>query len=288
MRIKDNIISVENPVKRRRPALRYHGGKWLLAKWITGHFPKHRVYVEPFGGAASVLLQKERSYAEIYNELNPEIVSFFKVLRNRRTAMELERLLRLTPFAREEFKEAYQDSANPIENARRLVIRSFMGFGSAAHNSRHATGFRCSSDRSGTTPAQDWANYPDAMQFLVERLQGVCIESTPALDLVRQRDGEDYLFYLDPPYVHSTRQHRQHGNYGHFEMTDQDHCELARVLNGVKGMAILSGYDCPLYRQLYASWKRTEKATYGNSNRGAEPRTEVLWMNQNCWEALNL
>ena len=271
---------------KARPALRYHGGKWLLAKWIISHFPRHRVYVEPYGGAASVLLQKPRSYGEIYNELNPEIVGFFRVLRNPAMARELERLLRLTPFARAEFQAAYEPSDEPIEQARRLVIRSFMGFGSAAHNSRHATGFRCSSDRSGTTPAQDWAHYPDAMEFMVQRLRGVTIESVPALQLIQQRDGADYLTYLDPPYVHETRQHRQHGNYGAYEMTDGDHCELARVLERVKGMVVLSGYDCALYQNLYAGWGRVQKETFGNSNRGAEPRTEVLWLNPKCQEAL--
>lgn len=276
----------QHPVKRR-PALRYHGGKWLLAAWIISHFPPHRVYVESYGGAASVLLQKPRTYAEIYNELNPEIVSYFRVLRQPRKAAELKRLLELTPFAREEFREAYKSTDNDIESARRLVIRSFMGFGSAAHNSRHATGFRCSSERSGTTPAIDWRNFPEALPFLTERLRGVTVESVPAVELIRQRDGVDYLHYVDPPYVHVTRQHRQRGNYGKYEMDDRDHEELSETLHQARGMVVLSGYDSQLYRRLYGNWQRVEKRTFGNSNRGAAPRTEVLWLNAQCALALS-
>lgn len=271
----------------KRPVLRYHGGKWLLSKWIISHFPTHRVYVEPYGGAGSVLIQKPRTYAEIYNDLNGEIVNLFRILRNRRAALELKNLLWLTPFARDEFKQSYEKASDPIESARRLVVRAFMGFGSAAHNSKHATGFRASSDRSGTTPAKDWMNYPEAMDFLIERMRGVCVENVPATDLIRQRDGEDYLFYVDPPYVHATRQHRQHGNYGDFEMSDKEHIKLSQVLHQVKGMVVLSGYESALYRELYGHWPQVIKETYGNSNRGAEPRTEVLWISPKCWQALN-
>lgn len=114
----------------RRPVLRYHGGKWRLAPWICAHFPAHRLYVEPFGGAASVLLRKPRSYGEIYNDLDGEIVNVFRVLRDNGHA--LRAALELTPFAREEFAESYMPHSDPIEQARRTIVRSFQGFGSAA------------------------------------------------------------------------------------------------------------------------------------------------------------
>ena len=138
--------------KCKRPIVRYHGGKWKLAPWIIGHLPPHRVYVEPFGGGASVLLRKPRSYAEVYNDLDGEMVNLFRMARD--NGRELLELLRLTPFARDEFAKAYEQASEPIEQARRTVIRAFMGFGSNAHN--RPTGFRSNSNRSGTTPARDW------------------------------------------------------------------------------------------------------------------------------------
>jgi DNA adenine methylase len=146
-----------------RPALRWHGGKWKLAPWILTHFPRHRTYVEPFGGAASVLLRKARSHAEVYNDLDDWVVNLFQVLRNEAMASRLIAQLRLTPFARSEFetvREIDEAVGDPVECARRLIIRSFMGFGSNAHSGR-TTGFRANTSRLGTTPAEDWANYPD-------------------------------------------------------------------------------------------------------------------------------
>lgn len=132
-----------------RPVLRYFGGKFLLAPWIISNMPKHRVYVEPFGGAASVLMQKPRAHAEIYNDLDDRIVNVFRVFQNKESALELKRLLEMTPFSRKEFELSSEDSLNPIESARRTIIRSFMGFGadSVCEPSR-ATGFRSNSNRS--------------------------------------------------------------------------------------------------------------------------------------------
>lgn len=98
-----------------RPVLRYHGGKWRLAPWIIQHFPPHRTYVEPYGGAASVLMRKPRSYAEVYNDLDGEVCSLFRVLREPASAVELRRLVALTPFARDEFALSYVPSPDPIE-----------------------------------------------------------------------------------------------------------------------------------------------------------------------------
>lgn len=265
-----------------RPVLRYHGGKFLLAPFIISYFPAHRIYVEPYGGAASVLLQKPRSYAEVYNDLDGEIVNVFRVLRDPAQARELSRLLRLTPFARSEFELSYITADDPIERARRTVARSFMGFGSASHNSNHATGFRANSNRSGTTPAHDWAHYPDCLPEIVARLTGVVIEHRPAVEVILQHDSFQTLHYVDPPYVHSVRKERQANNY-RFEMTDDDHRELASVLRSVSGMVVLSGYACGLYDELYHDWQRIDKETYAD---GAEKRIESLWLSPHTAEAL--
>lgn len=259
-----------------RTILRYHGGKFRVSEWIVSHFPAHRVYCEPFMGAASVLMCKAPApHAEIINDLDSHIVSFFRVLRDPAQCRELERRLRLTPFARAEFDGAYQPTEDPVEAARRLVIKSFMGFGSAGLLNRVQTGFRSKTHNSRHSAAHDWATYPDQLALFCARLQGVTIECRPALDVIRQCDGADTLTYADPPYVHSTRS-IQHGScrYRH-EMTDDEHRGLAAVLHGCKGLVAVSGYDCPLYAELYGDWQRFSLITQAD---GARERTECLWL----------
>jgi DNA adenine methylase len=267
--------------KPERPVLRYHGGKWLLADWLISNFPPHRIYVEPFGGAASVLLQKPRSYAEVYNDKWSTVVNVFRVLRDRLQACELERQLRLTPFAREEFDETGDANlskiSDPVELARRTILRSFAGFGSASTNALHSTGFRANSTRSGTTPAHDWANYPNYVSAFTERMQGVIIENRDAMRVICSHDSPQTLHYVDPPYPHSTRNMRR-GNAAYAcELTDSDHRALAEVLHSVKGMVVLSGYDCDLYdSELYGDWHRIERPSFAD---GARKRVEILWLN---------
>lgn len=265
------------PSEVYRPALRWHGGKWLLAPWIISHFPKHQVYVEPFGGAASVLIRKERTYAEIYNDLDGGVVNLFRVLRSER-GLELVNSLKLTPFARDEFRTAYETHEDPVEMARRLIIRSFMGFGSNGHNK--LTGFRANSNRSGTTPAHDWVNYPDSLLALVERMRGVTVENKDAKAVMAQHDGVQTLHYVDPPYVMATR--ADEGDDYAFEMTDEQHVELLTFLRGLRGMVILSGYPCDLYDEMLSDWRRVERDALAD---GAKKRTEVLWVNPAATEA---
>lgn len=259
---------------RARPIVRYHGGKWLLAPWIIGHLPPHRVYVEPFGGGGSVLLRKPRSYAEVYNDLDGEIVNVFRVTRDH--GDELIRALELTAFARDEFELSYEPSVAPIEQARRTIARSFQGFGSAAVCGEKS-GFRSNSNRSGTTPAQDWRNYPAAIVHTIERLRGVVIENRDAREVMQMHDGEDTVHYVDPPYVWDTR---SRGNkyckkgYKH-EMTDSDHETLAEFLRTLRGAVVLSGYRCPLYDRLYEGWYRVDRQAHAD---GARDRVESLWL----------
>lgn len=254
-----------------RPVLRWHGGKWLLAPWILEHFPAHQVYVEPFGGAASVLMRKARSYAEIYNDLDGDVVNLFRVLRSDRAAALVD-AIRLTPFSRTEFTEAYHETADDFERARRLIIRSFQGFGSNGHNK--LTGFRANSNRSGTTPAHDWVNYPDSLAQVVKRLEGVTIESKDAWAVMDQHDAATTLHYVDPPYVMDTRADSG-ADYAH-EMTDEDHVVLLQRLPSLEGMVVLSGYPHSLYDDALSGWRRVEKVALAD---GAKRRTEVLWIN---------
>jgi DNA adenine methylase len=264
--------------KPTRPLLRYHGGKWKLAPWIIGRFPPHRTYCEPFGGAGSVLMRKPVSFAEVYNDVDDRLVNVFRVLRDLAKSEQLRRLLSLTPFARAEFEGAYlEDTDDDVERARRTIIMSFMGFGSDSIGRGYRTGFRGKSNRSNTTPAHDWSNYPAAVRSFHERLTGVVIEQQQAIDVLLKYDEHDTLHYVDPPYVHVTRSASvgRHG-YRH-ELTDEQHRSLAAVLHTLRGMVVLSGYACPLYQELYPDWHRIETATFAD---GAHPRIETLWLNK--------
>jgi DNA adenine methylase len=254
-----------------RPILRYFGGKFKLADWIIEHFPKHKVYTEAFGGAASVLMRKDRCFAEIYNDLDGEVVNVFRVLQAPEKARELERLIYLTPFAREEYELAFQPTDNEVEQARRSIIKTFLSHGSDSLVNK--SGFRVNSNRSGAHPAKDWSNFPKYISEFTERLRGVAIESRDAIEVILQHDSPDTLHYIDPPYVHSTRSTQR--GYLH-EMTDSDHRKLASILNECAGKVVISGYPSLLYEELYSSWYRDERTVLVTGNK---PRLEVLWLN---------
>jgi DNA adenine methylase len=269
--------------------MRYYGGKWRLAPWVISHFPPHRVYVEPFGGAGSVLMQKPRSKGEIYNDLADEVVNVFRVLRDTEKAAELHEMLRLTPYARAELELAFECGDRDVEQARRTIVRSFLGFsGSGTAGTKHTrkgmsrrTGFRSIATRGDTFPAQDWATYADCIPAFVKRLRGVVIEQWPAIDLVRRFDAAHTLFYVDPPYLAETRV--SHETY-HFELTGDQHKELAELLRSAKGMAVVSGYRTELYDALYAGWTRVDLDARTLQN---AVRVESLWLSPTTSAALH-
>jgi len=269
----------------KRPALRYHGGKWILAPWIISHFPEHRTYVEPFGGAASVLLRKQRCYSEVYCELDGEVTNYFQILRDPKTRAKLVEAVQLTPFSRAEFELSCQVSDDALESARRLVVRSFMGFGSTV-TGRWKTGFRSNSNRSGSTPAHDWANLPVALAQIGRRFKGVVIEERDATKCMSEHDSPYTLHYIDPPYPNSTRNKRWAGRAYKHELTDDDHLNLLNFLiDEIEGMVVISGYRCELYNDMLSGWISIEKETFAD---GARERTEVLWLSNNCKKSLPL
>lgn len=218
------------------------------------------------------MLRKPRSYAEVYNDLDGEVVNLFRVARDR--GDELRRALELTPFSRVEFFGSYEPSDDPLEQARRTVARTFMGFGSDAHNKK--SGFRANSNRSGTTPAHDWRNYPYTLGDVIERLRGVVIENRNATAVMHAHDGDETVHYVDPPYVTSTR--GTGGSYRH-EMTDSDHDALAETLHDLRGPVVLSGYRSALYDALYNDWRRVDRHALAD---GARSRIECLWLSPRC------
>lgn len=272
-----------------RPVLRYHGGKFRLAPWILSFFPAHKVYVEPFGGAASVLLQKNRVGAECYNDMDGNVVNLFRILRDRTLSLELQRRVELTPFARQIFDWAYEPVTDDMDGAHKLIVKSFMGHGSDSATRSCRTGFRSKLSEGRVLPSVEYSTWSNAIPVFTQRLRGVVIEHKPAIDVIERMDSPATLIYADPPYCHSTRsalKGRGKGTHGYrHEMEDADHVALASVLRAAKGMVVLSGYPSELYDdELYADWIRHERKHIAD---GGKVRKEVVWINEACAAALD-
>lgn len=253
----------------KRSLFSYYGGKWRLAEWIISHFPEHKKYVEPFGGAASVLLQKPISNKEVYNDTDSELFNLFQVLRDQPKV--LIKKLELTPFSRQEFELSYEKSSNSVEQARRTIVRNFMGFG-PSHNPKEKKGFKAIQQSS---IGKQWKNYPQQIQAITERLRGVVMENKDAFELIKKHDAPDTLFYLDPPYVFTTRYGTTNKEYT-TELNDTEHKRLCKLVKTLKGFVVLSGYDNAIYNTELTTWKKVSTTTHTLS---AVKRTEYLWIN---------
>ncbi len=269
------------------PLLRYHGGKYRLSSWLYGFFPQHRVYVEPFGGAASVLLRKPRSHGEVYNDLDQDIFNLFQVLRDKERAQRLIELCQLTPYSRDEFELAYQVCEEPVERARRTIVRSAMGFGSGAATG-HKTGFRSDASRQYANEAACWRRYPPVLRYVHARLQGVNIENRCALTCMTKNDSLHTLHYVDPPYVPDTRKLNHSGRVYRHEMNMDEHETLLCQLQGLQGMVVLSGYDSTLYNDVLTGWQKHTRQARISAGRGTGIRTECVWLNSQSVEALQV
>lgn len=237
-------------------------------------------------GGGSVLMSKPRCGPEVYNDLDGSVVNVFRVLQDPRKAAKLRRRLALTPFARAEFDRTYEPPVDDVDAACKAIARSHMGHGTDSLTRSCRTGFRSKLSGSRALPSETWARWPDSVPAFVDRLRGVVIEQRHACEVMLRFDLPQTLFYVDPPYVHSSRTSlgergaKTHG-YRH-ELTDADHRELAAVLHGLKGMVMLSGYPSPLYDELYGAWQREECATLADT---AKRRVECLWFNDAAWAA---
>ncbi|MEY5060927.1 MAG: hypothetical protein RIS45_848 [Planctomycetota bacterium] len=258
-----------------RPLVRYLGGKWRIAPWIIEKLPDHRVYVEPFGGAGSVLFRKKRSEVEIYNDLDDEIVNVLATLRI--APDELLRACRLTPYSRREWERAYLPAFEPIERARRAIFRSFAEragdgfFRKGSFRNYHAL---------NNVPAHSWANWPLEAELLADRIRGVIVENRPAYDVIMDYgDKPDALVYCDPPYLAETRGKKsgrtKPDHTYQREMTVADHAHLADTLRRIKGRAVVSGYPSAIYDKLYEGWQTFEREAQAD---GAAKRVEKLWI----------
>lgn len=263
-----------------RPPVPYFGSKQRLAEWIGDLLPSHGHYVEPYAGGLSVLLAKPASRMETVNDLDGDLINFWRVLRDR--TEDLVRVCELTPHARTELTAAWEPTTDDLERARRVWVRLTQGRGGMMRRS----GWRHYSAPGNATfgmPGYLEA-YRDRILPAAERLRGVSLECLPALTMIgKYGDSPDVLLYTDPPYLGTTRGHRN--RYG-AEMRDEtDHRDLATALHGCAAAVILSGYDSPLYGDLYAGWSRYELTTSTGNAAGERTRTEVVWSNRELGSA---
>jgi DNA adenine methylase len=257
----------------------WYGGKFSHLDWLLPLLPDCHHYCEPFAGSGAVLLNRDPSPVETFNDIDGEVVNFFRVLRE-----EKERLIEaigLTPFAREEFAIACEIGPDmpPLERARRFYVRARQVRTGLAQTATIGRWANCkNTSRAGMSGViSRWLGAVEDLPDVAERLLRVQIENRPAIDVIRLYDSPGTLFYCDPPYVHSTRGDSK--AYG-FEMTDSQHAELAGVLNSVQGMVALSNYPAKLLDKLYPApkWHKTvmsERTAHSTKDK----RIEVLWTN---------
>lgn len=262
--------------RKLRPPVKWHGGKHYLARQIVSLFPEHHTYVEPFGGAASVLLNKPPSPVEIYNDLDERITRLFRVLRDQ--GPEFRRRLTLTPYSEREFLDAEDPAEDEIEQARRDFVRwrlSLGGRGVSFSFTLHRVRRQMADVVSGYLSMID-----EYLPLIVERLRPVQILSRPAVDVIQRWDSEKTLIYCDPPYLPSTRQANSRAVYGQ-EMSEDLHREVAECLNSCVGKVVLSGYPSDLYDELFADWWRIDYdiANHAAGGKKKEREQECLWLN---------
>lgn len=268
-----------------KPPTVYYGAKTRLGPWIATLLPPHRTYLEPYAGSLAVLFAKPPSPAEIANDLDGHVVNFFRVLRDQPEA--LIEACTLTPYARQEFvacADLDDLSLDPVERARRWWVRINQSVGV----SRRGSGWASSSTSSGESKATKLVTKVERMRACAQRLRTVHLEHLPALAvLAKYATRPDVAVYCDPPYLASTRckeHHQRPAGYAVESASEQDHRELAQVLHTSPASVLLSGYDSPLYRELYGDWWRLEKtvdvpAANGRGHPMAKA-TEVIWSNR--------
>lgn len=264
--------------RAKRIAFGWYGGKFSHLDWLLPLLPPTTHYCEPFGGSAAVLINREPSPVETYNDLDGEVVNFFRVLREQKEA--LVEAIGLTPFSRHEFEQAISANlvaVSSLERARLFFVRARQvrtGLAQTASVGRWAHCTLTSRAKMAGAVSR-WLGSVEDLPEIAQRLLRVQIEHDTALNVIDRYDTPETLFYCDPPYPHATRGDAKAYKY---EMTDDDHRQLAEKLHTVKGLVALSSYHCDLMDELYSDW-HCYTAPPKTIHSVKQERTEVLWTN---------
>jgi DNA adenine methylase len=268
-RRKHNVTithAVNKPVK---PIMRYPGAKWLKAHWIIEHLPPFRTYVEPYFGSGAVFfsLPEVPEYA-VLNDKSKSVVNLFEMIRTR--GPELCAQIEMTPWARDEYDASFEQTGDPLEDARRFLVRCWQAHGTRLNGK---TGWRNRGSADGGLTYSLWNQVPDRIAAVADKLKYAEIENREALEIIAHySDDEDCLMYVDPPYVLKTRS----GAMYEHEMKDSEHLALLDALDKHVGPVVLSGYAHPLYDERLAHWQRVTMPSLAEKGL---VRTEVLWLN---------
>jgi DNA adenine methylase len=280
----DRAVAEQQPeVKARRArgkriAFGWYGGKFSHLDWLLPLLPEAHHFCEPFAGSAAVLLNRPPAPVETYNDIDGEVVNFFRVLRD--DSASLARQISFTPFAREEFYYAVSKaprSLSDLERARRFFVRARQARTGLAQTATLGRWANCkNTSRSGMSGViSRWLGGIEGLDDIGARLLRVQIENRPAIDVIRLYDSKETLFYCDPPYLHSTR--GDASAYG-FEMDEQQHCDLSAALHRIEAKAAISGYRCDMMDRLYKGWRRFD-ADEKHCHSIKQLQQESVWMN---------
>lgn len=259
-------------MKSRSPLI-WFGGKGKVAHKIIELMPNHKSYVEPFGGAAHVIAQKPPSYHEVYNDIDGNLVNFLMVTRAQEE--EFIQAVETLPYSRqlyERWKNETTDGLNDFDRAIRFFYLNRSGIAGGNNEDRAKTGWRHSVSAS-QNPAKGYQGSVRRINSFAQRMRDVMIEHLDFRSIIEKYDSEITLFYVDPPYI--GREQYYAGGF-----TQQDHRDLADMLNQIKGRAIVSYYDDPLLLEIYPDWERKTFMSLKQSGiRNQSEAEELLLMN---------
>lgn len=266
-----------------RSPLKWHGGKYYLARRIIALMPEHRCYIEPFLGSGSVLLNKTKTEREVAGDLNENLIGFWQCLATRHHQMIP--YIADIPYSDAFFGWAIERCAQSVipesvPDATAFMVRNRMSRGGLGKDFAWSERLRGKRRPGGPVPGElnAWDTIRAELPAIAERIRDVEFHCCDALNLIRENDGPDTLIYCDPPYLHETRTHTK--AYDH-EMTREQHAELLGVLLSCRSKVFLSGYANPLYDAVLRDWKRTDFLMPNHSGQGKtkQRRIECLWEN---------
>ena len=269
-------------IKRKVAAFRWRGGKYFDLPFILPFMPRDiHHFIDVFGGSAAVIINMPATPIMTYNDIDGEIVNFFRVLRN--SPQHLITQLLLTPYSREEYGDCLKidTPCTPQERARRFYVRmrqTMLGMGGQDDLPRRL--WARVLNHKTNAELQQWLSGIDKLREIADIFQSIQIENEKALDLIRKMDSDGVFFYCDPPYVLDER--RSDWKYKN-DMTDAEHEALAGALGKVKARVMVSGYPGKLYDRLFAKWRRFDSApkieNSSVSSGKMRKRAQSVWIN---------